>query len=144
MQEKQKGGPEHDSQQATAGFGFDCEQGYLHAWRPRHKLWTFPAAPLSRMDSLGRKPPPPLAPARWLSEPGLAVQAARGCPTAAGRGQSLAGRSPRRRVQSHRAHGSSVAAAGLGRGLHADGHSPGGSDLASTGPKRVSLTGGRQ
>lgn len=48
-----------------------------------------------------------------------------GCPTAAGGGQSLAGRqagrSPRRRVQSHRAHGSSAAAAGPRRDLHADG-----------------------
>lgn len=133
------------SSQATAGFGFACEHSYFHAWsRRRHRLWTFPSAPLSRIDSLGREPPPPLAPARWVSEPRPAVKAARGYPMAAGGGQSLAGRSPRRRVQSHRAHRSSVAAAGLGRGLHADGPRQGDRHLASAVPKGLSLTGERQ
>lgn len=89
-------------------------------------------------------PTQPLAPAQWVSEPGPAVRAARGCPTAAGGDQSLAGRSPRRRVQSHRAHGSSVAAADLGRGLHADGPRPGDRHLTFAAPKGLSLTGGRQ
>lgn len=142
MQEKQKGGPEQGSQ-ATAGFGLGCEHSYLHAWRRRH-FGLLPAAPLSRKDSQGRKPPLPLASTRWVPEPGPATQAAPGCPTAAGGGQSLAGRSPRRRVQSHRTRGSSAAAAGLGRGLHADGPRPGDSDLASAGPRGLSLTGGRQ
>lgn len=91
-----------------------------------------------------RKSPPPLAPARRVSEPGPTVKAARGYPTAAGGEQSLAGRSPRRRVQSHRARGSSVAAAGLGHRLHTDGPRPGDRHLASVAPKGLSLTGGRR
>lgn len=108
------------------------------------RFGLFPAAPLSRVDSLDRKPPPPLAPARWVSEPGPAVKAPRGYPTAAGGDQSLAGRSPRRRVQSHRAYSSSVAAAGLGRGLHADGPRPENRHLDSAAPKGLSLTRGRR
>lgn len=46
-------------------------------------------------------------------------------------------------MQSHRTHGSSAAAAGLGRGLHAGGPRPGDSDLASAGPRGLSLTGGK-
>lgn len=38
------------------------------------RFGLFPAAPLSRVDSLDRKPPPPLALARWVSEPGPAVR----------------------------------------------------------------------
>lgn len=117
-------------------------QLYLHAPRRRHKLWTFPAAPLSRRDSEGRPTPRTDAggPRARARRPGRA-----GMPDGGRRGPV-----PGRPVTEEAGAKSSClrllggGRPGLGRHLHADGPRPGHSDHASAGRRGPSLTGGRQ